>query len=276
MRLIPDFIAGRDLQAVHADKYIVHVAVTNARDIYGPGRGPGGTYAHFYIDLDGNIRQHQDLSRISRASGQANYTAISVETAGMGTGPFTSAQLEAHAYLFALAVKQGVPNRIATPENVTGLCWHRLGCVGNYGRFNRNDLTTWSRAQTGLNWSDSRGKTCPGDPAIRQIPEIYARAQKYITNQKKKKEVPFMALTDAQQSQLLDKTLKNNAALGRTEPRLKAILEAQQVQGEVLAEILALLTDRDQSVLLDKVMKSNAALGRIEKQLKEEDVKEAE
>lgn len=176
-----DPVADRSRTVIKPDVYIVHVAVTSSPDIYGPGKGPAQSYAHFYVPETGKARQHQETDRRSLASGGANFRAISVETEGWGNAPFNRHQIDLHAYLFACAVYYDhVPNRIATPGNVTGLAWHRLGCRGHFGKFNRHDRTTWSSAQTGEVWSNSFGKICPGDHAIRQIDDIYNGAQTYL------------------------------------------------------------------------------------------------
>ena len=55
-----------------------------------------------------------------------------------------------------------------------GLAWHRLGCKGNFGAYDPDNITTWSGNQSGAVWSTARGKTCPYDVRIRQIPGILA------------------------------------------------------------------------------------------------------
>lgn len=163
------------------DLFVLHIAVTDSADIYGPQLGPGGTVAHLYVDYDGNTRQHVDTGMRSYACGALNNRAIAQETAGYGDKPLTPKQVEATALNFACAVVYDrVPNRIATVDNVTGLGWHRLGVTGNFGKYDPEDMTTWSTAQTGVSMSRAFGKTCPGDPVIRQIPEIYEKAQTHI------------------------------------------------------------------------------------------------
>ena len=288
-----DPVTGRSSTPIKPRMMTIHTAVTNSQDIYGPGLGPGRTHSHFYNPKDGKLRQHQEINKQAFADGGGNSYCVSVEhwdgypngapgywRHGSDVPPLTDSQIENDARLFAhLVTHFGVPNRIATPDNLTGLGWHRLGVAGNFGTYNPRDRKTWSRAQTGANFSNATGKVCPGDRRIDQIQAIFDRAQGYLTGSSAsapttitptQKEGFLMALSDAEQKKLADKVSKNNAALGRSEPRLRAIIEAQQAQGEALAEILKLLTDRDSSVLLDKIYKSTAALGRLEKQAKEQ------
>lgn len=163
-------------------RYNVHIAVTEADDIYGPGKGHDGTYAHYYHPKWEQVRQHQDVDCWSYADLYGNGNTISGESEGEPGDHLTDNQLDSHARAFADAVvNRGVPNRIATWDNTHGLAWHRLGCQGNFGRFDPDDMTTWCTEQTGVVFSGVFGKTCPTDNFIHQIPEIYRRAQRYIS-----------------------------------------------------------------------------------------------
>jgi len=180
-----DPITDRDRKAQSPVRMTVHTAWVNAPDIYGPRRGQGNTYAHVYNPTRGALRQHQELNRMSRADLHGNGQTVSVENQDERREmPFSDSQLDNMARLFALLVTapgSKVPNRIATVNDTRGLAWHRLGIKGNFGRFDPNDMTTWCGTQTGERWSDAFGKLCPTNARIRQIPEIYARAQKYIS-----------------------------------------------------------------------------------------------
>lgn len=189
-----DEVAGRSSRKITPRLMTIHTAVTDSQDIYGPGLGPGRTHAHFYNPKQGMLRQHQAIDRQAFADGQGNSFCVSVEHwDGYPNGapgywkhdgdvpPLTDSQIENDARLFAHLVRHfGLPNRIATPDDVSGLGWHRLGVAGNFGRFDPRDRKTWSRAQTGLNFSGVFGKLCPGDRRIDQIQEIYDRAQDYL------------------------------------------------------------------------------------------------
>lgn len=176
-----DPITGRSTLTCRPVRYTVHMTAVRAADIYGPGKGPGGTYAHYHMPRRGRGRQHQELHHWSYADLGGNGRTISAETEGIPGDSMTEDQLDAHAHGFADAVlHRGVPNRIATWDDTTGLAWHRLGIRGNFRPFNRNDPTTWTGVQTGQQWTRAFGKTCPTDNFIRQIPEIYRRAQLLI------------------------------------------------------------------------------------------------
>lgn len=190
-RAIWDPITDRDTERIRPRGLSIHTAVVNTHDLYGPRRGQGGTYAHFFNPKSGRLRQHQELNRMARADLEGNRWLISVENwDGYPNGapgywkhngdipPFTESQVNNLAALFAyLVTNHGIPNRIATPGNVSGLVWHRLGVTGNFGSYDPNNRKTWSSAQTGHHFSRARGKLCPGDRRIDQLDEIYRRAQ---------------------------------------------------------------------------------------------------
>lgn len=179
-----DPITDRDTTRQSPVRMTLHTAWVNAPDIYGPNRGQGSTFAHFFNPTSGRLRQHQEVNRMSRADLYGNGMTVSVEHQDERRDmPFSDAQMEADARLFAALVNapgSRVPNRIATVNDTRGLAWHRLGCRGNFGRYNPNDRTTWSGAQSGEQWTTVYGKTCPTNPRIRQVEEIWRRAQKYI------------------------------------------------------------------------------------------------
>lgn len=183
-----DPIKGLSLRSNRADRMNVHIAVSRSSDIYGPGKGPGGTYAHGYNPKSGSLRQHQRLDRRAYADLDGNGRTVAVEHEGWPGDDMTDSQIDNDARLFALLVTEyGTPNRIASPKDTRGLSWHRLGCKGNFGAFDKGDPTTWSASQTGERWSTSFGKTCPTDAYIRRIPEIFERAQDYINGRPVKK-----------------------------------------------------------------------------------------
>src|SRR5690606_485753 len=142
----------------------VHITAVHSSDIYGPGMGPGGSYAHFHNARNGELRQHQEIHHKTYATGDSNGHEVSVEDEGVEGDVLTSAQILNLGFIFAHCVKYfAVPNRIATFDDPTGLAWHRLGVDGNFGAFDPEDRKTWCRDQTGLYWSNSTGKTCPTD-----------------------------------------------------------------------------------------------------------------
>ncbi|WP_164719954.1 peptidoglycan recognition protein family protein [Flaviflexus ciconiae] len=287
-----DPVTGRSNVPIRPRMMTIHTAVTNSPDIYGPGLGPGRTHSHFYNPKSGKMRQHQEINRKAFADGDGNNYCVSVEhwdgypngapgywKHGSDVPPLTDSQIENDARLFAHLVKHfNLPNRIATPNNLTGLGWHRLGIKGNWRPYNPADLKTWTGNQSGVKFSNAFGKACPGDRRIDQIREIYARAQEYLTPTKpapKPKPTPkeekdfLMALTDNEQRELL--------RLARTgkDDDVKIKTAIQRLEAEV-AEIKAELTDIDANTVGGKVWRTNAAMGRAEKARLEAEAAEPE
>lgn len=176
-----DPIDGKSTTPMTPKRVTIHIAVTRSADIYGPNKGPGNSYAHFYNPRSGAPRQHQYMDREAAADLNGNSSSISVEHAGLVGDSMTDTQLRNIAKIFAWAVLHcGVPNRIATVGNVNGLAWHRLGIDGNFGTYDPKVRTTWCRKQTGAVWSSVTGKTCPTNNFIHQIPTVYSKAQYWL------------------------------------------------------------------------------------------------
>lgn len=253
-----DPIKGRSLKPNRVDSVRIHTAWVNSPDIYGPGKGPGGTYAHFYNPTKGSIRQHQEIHRKAYAALDGNGRGIDVEHQDERRDmPLSDSQIENDARLFAHCVLHfGTPNRIATWDNTDGLAWHRLGCKGYFGRFDKGDMTTWSGSQTGERWSTAFGKTCPTNPRIRQIPEIYRRAQAYIngkvptagaTPAPEPKEWDEMASKEEIQDALWDVLTRDITIPGGTKPLYAlirdgsyALTAAEESPGKVWTQELAI------------------------------------
>jgi hypothetical protein len=175
-----DPIDGRSTVALAPQRVVMHIAATRARDIYGPQKGPFDSYAHFYNRRSGVPLQHQWLNRRAAAELDGSASSISVEHQGVEGDRMTDSQLTYLARIFAWShVHLGVPNRIATPRNTTGLAWHRLGVAGNFGAFDRSNRKTWCRRDTGEEWSSSV-KTCPTDKFIDQVDDVFRIAQIWI------------------------------------------------------------------------------------------------
>lgn len=177
-----DPITGRSTSTLTPRRVTMHIADVDVPDLYGPQKGQGDTYAHFYNPKSGSPRQHQTMDCRAVADADGNGTTISVEHQGRAGDAMTNVQMTNLAKIFAWAhVFCGVPNRIATVGNTNGLAWHRLGISGNFGTYDPSDRTTWSRAQTGAVWSGVLGKTCPTNKFINQLDEIYSRAQIWVS-----------------------------------------------------------------------------------------------
>ena len=159
----------------------LHVAVSEASSLFGYFNGARSRPdSHFYVRRNGVIEQYVDTALVAYADLEGNGSTISVETQGgvraTQTEPWTAAQIDALAKLYAWAVKtHGIDVRIADDsrpgKTSHGLSWHRLGCDGHFpGR------PLHGRVAGGRKYSRSFGKVCPGNAKIRQVPEVYARA----------------------------------------------------------------------------------------------------
>ena len=139
--------------------------------------------SHFHVDNQGRVEQYLDTNHISWANGEGNSRSVTIETQGTGTEPWTDAQVTALVGLLRWChTTHGIPLRPMSSSRSTerGIGWHRLGIDGNFpalpsilaGRIQRGGGEVWSKA---------RGKTCPGDARIRQIPGILAQATTPLT-----------------------------------------------------------------------------------------------
>ena len=162
----------------------LHIAVSRAKSLFSFFNRSGRPSSHFYIRKSGHVLQYVDTAFQAEADLEGNDATISVETEGGVYKPnsrkWTAAQVQAMAELFAWVHKtHGIQMRLATSSKLgsasKGLSWHRLGIDGNFpssgilrGRLQRGG---------GMHYSSSRGKICPGDARIKQIPGILERAK---------------------------------------------------------------------------------------------------
>lgn len=181
---IPDVLPFADLvdidwsyktPLVRLDGSVAHIAVSNARR---PSYQPG-TKAHGYIRKDGTIVQDVSLRMQSGACRQGNPRLWTWETEGglsdgdRDDGEWTPAQLASLARIARFAHEHGVPLRLMESSRSTerGLGWHRLGIDGN---FPASPSILAGRGQRGGGelWSKSKGKTCPMDGRVQQMPTV--------------------------------------------------------------------------------------------------------
>lgn len=157
----------------------LHVAVSEASSLHGFFNAKGRASSHFYVRKDGTVEQYVDTAYRAEADLDGNDATISVETQGGVSKPqqepWTGAQVAALADLFAWAVTvHGIEPRLAKDskpgESSKGLSWHRLG------------IDPW-RVDGGMRYSLARGKVCPGDAKIAQIPTILSLALGGTNNQ---------------------------------------------------------------------------------------------
>jgi hypothetical protein len=151
------------------------------------GKAPAHA-AHFSTTATGKIIQSRDTEFRSGANLNGNPRIIAIENEDRGSafGPwntkdghavpaFTDEQINAIAQICAWAHEtHGVP-LVACPDSKPdsrGIAYHRQGIDGNWA-----DYEFDGRVRGGEVWTKSRGKVCPGDRRIRQIPAIIARAK---------------------------------------------------------------------------------------------------
>jgi hypothetical protein len=147
----------------------------------GNGAGYGGTESHFGVGPDGTIYQWQDTDFQADANGNGNWHVISSENADTGAPfpswagsdvpPLTPQQVEANAQIAAWLYRtHGIPLGIAgsSKPGARGLAVHRYGVPGYM-------------PAGAEQWSTARGKACPGDRRIAQLPAIAARAKQLVS-----------------------------------------------------------------------------------------------
>lgn len=129
--------------------------------------------SNLHIADDGTIEQYVDLDKIAWTTGAASDTTIGIETQGDGTDPWTDAQLDAlEDTLVHICRRYGIPARQMTSSRASeqGIGWHRLGVDGHFPA--TGILRGRNQRGGGESWSSSRGKVCPGDARIKQIPAL--------------------------------------------------------------------------------------------------------
>lgn len=157
---------------------VLHVTASTAASQFGWFSNPrSGASCHLHIALDGTIEQYVDLDQIAWTSGGGNWRTIGIETAGTGTGEWTIAQCVAIVEVLAwLCRRYDVPVVLmdSSHPDAVGIGWHRLGIDGNFPPL--PDIRA-GRVQRGGGelWSGARGKVCPGDGRILQIPALVER-----------------------------------------------------------------------------------------------------
>ena len=174
----------------HYRRMNVHVAVSEATSLYDMFSRSKNACSHFYVNKKGELFQYIDTKYQSAADLHGGDSTISVETAGatnpktINTEKFTDAQFNTLVRLWVWARDtHKIPNQVAkdtsTTERSCGLSWHRLGIFGNFaGRKGLASISLSSIKSGGIVYSKSRGKECPGDAKINQIPDIFAAANK--------------------------------------------------------------------------------------------------
>lgn len=145
--------------------------------------GYGGTESHFGVGGDGRVYQWQDTTYRAEANADGNHRLISIETEdrnskiftrwdGSNVPAWTDAQLDELARLVAwCCTVHDIPCQLISDSKpgTRGVGFHRLGIEGNYPN---------GRVPGGEIWSTARGKICPGDARIAQMPKLVEKARR--------------------------------------------------------------------------------------------------
>lgn len=232
---------------------VLHVTAGLANSQYAYFNEVKKACSHFHVALDGDVEQYIDTDKLSAADYEGSDDSISIETAGLGDGEWTPAQIVSLVKLLAwIARTHGIPMRLKTTSSPTeaGVGWHRLGIVGNFPSLPSLLAGRNQRGYAGEAWSLSTGKICPGDKRILQIPALVAAA-----GGASPKETFLMALSDDKQEIMFDKVATaavkssqavekleriENAADARRELDLKYMRASAQREAAALAEVTAL------------------------------------
>jgi hypothetical protein len=181
--IVPGFIwhpidVGNRAKRVKGRGAVGHVAVSGSVNLV-----PSGTPAtrsadwHWYNPKVGPGIQYIDLDLQCWASGSGNRTLPAFESqGGLGTAaqvnaePWNDNQIENAARFYAHLVEtEGAPLQVM-PNSLPG----SRGLAGH-----RHGIDPW-RCAGGESWSSSRGKLCPGDAKMAQLPVIVARASEIV------------------------------------------------------------------------------------------------
>ena len=247
----------------------------------GGSRAPAHA-AHFSTRADGKIYQSRDTKFRSAANLQGNPRVIAIENEDVGPAfaewdrddghavpAFTAGQLEAIAKICAWVHQtHGVP-LVPCPNSKPGskgIAYHRQGIDGNWQGYEFR-----GRVRGGEVWTESRGKVCPGDRRIAQIPRIIARAREIVegdmqlTDKVKLKPWQRKYFDDAAEVTVAT-LLADAAAQGR---RNKQQLDALRKLVEELARLQAEpMSDPDREMLAAAVA---AKVAHLEQELRVEE-----
>ena len=175
---------GAEFQGEHGSRLMSHYDIVCIHTM--DGKAPAHA-AHFSTHADGRIDQSRDTEFRSGANENGNHRIIAIENEDRGprfpdwdkddghaVPAFTDEQIDAIARICAWAHQtHGIPLEPCpdSKPNSRGIAFHRQGIDGNWV-----DYAFSGRVPGGEVWTQSKGKVCPGDRRIAQIPKIIARA----------------------------------------------------------------------------------------------------
>lgn len=138
---------------------IFHVAVSRADSLHGFFEHDGGIESHFYVRFDGTIEQYRSIWFEADAQNDGNSFVrggkrcgfVSVETAGMGSGTWTAAQVASLKQIVLWVKSQSdFPLRKCPAWNAPGVGYHCL-----FHRWNVN------------------AHSCPGPDRVKQFDRVF-------------------------------------------------------------------------------------------------------
>ena len=149
-KLIPP---GSSDPRIKARIAILHVAASLATSLFTWFRKSGGIESHFFVTLTGKVEQYRDTDWQADANLDANDFAISIETAGLGSGSWNKRQLAAiKKLLLWLHETHDIPLVQVPAWNGAGVGYHvQFGAPG-----------PWTPV----------AKTCPGPKRIEQFKRV--------------------------------------------------------------------------------------------------------
>ncbi len=222
-------MTGHDIVCLHT--MVGYLSSTDGYFRGGNGVGYAGTESHFGVGgkwgkdgtlgLDGTVWQWQDLAYQADANLDGNPTVISVETADNAARPiqpWTPLQCEGIARLLAWLCsveahaecpsswtchREGIPLALIpdTKPGRRGIGYHRQGC------------DPW-RVLGGVRWSPSRGKDCPTEARIAQIPAVIARAIEITTHQEDDIMATLDELRAVVRQEIMDAPVQRQGGMG--------------------------------------------------------------
>lgn len=157
---------------------VLHGTAGNDTSPYGTF-AKGASCSHFWIAYDGRREQYLDTSWPSAADRDGAARSISIETSSppSGAGVWTPEQVASIVDLLRWIRTQhpGIPLRIVGSSDASeaGIGWHRVGIDGNFPAL-PSLLAGRGQRGGGQLWSSARGKVCPGNDRIAQVPAILA------------------------------------------------------------------------------------------------------
>lgn len=145
---------------------VLHVDAGGAASLQGWFNNPASSASsHFYVKYDGTVEQYLDTRLIAWTQRTGNNYGIGIETQGLGSGTWTSAQAASIAALLRWISKTHGISLVDMGNSKPasrGVGLHRYGCSPY-------------RVAGGDVWGPN-GKICPGPDRVAQFPSVLAAA----------------------------------------------------------------------------------------------------